>query len=71
MLKSQNASNLRDKDMVYVMEISLRWGYNEITQLIANFNYQNYDATPDPKQQPKYKKQNAGTQSSSEEPQAI
>ena len=39
MLKNQNVSTLRDKDMVHVMEISLKQNYQDITAQIQNFNY--------------------------------
>ena len=56
MLKNQNVSSLRDKDMVHVMEISLKQNYQDITAQIQNFNYQN-SAVDLLKQQPKQKKQ--------------
>ena len=56
MLKNQNVSTLRDKDMVYVMEITLKQSYQDISLQIQNFNYQN-SAVDLLKQQPKQKKQ--------------
>ena len=60
MLKSQNAANLRDKDLIYVMEVTLKQSYHDITHLIQNFTYQT--SAMDPKQQPKQKKLGQGKQ---------
>ena len=37
MLKSQNATTLKDNENVYVMEISLKQSYSRMQKLIENF----------------------------------
>ena len=38
MLKSQNATTLKENENVYVMEISLKQSYSKMQKLIENFS---------------------------------